>query len=114
MAIAINVSVNGQAVAGVATSASTYSAAPKKGHAQVAGTLDGKPFTFILTKGKGRGTTTAYCAYFVIGAQVYYFYTGTAFLPSGAVVVTGTQAPVVDVTPAVKAPKRQRRAKVEA
>jgi hypothetical protein len=85
-----------------------YSALPKKGNVPaVAGKLNGQPYTFLLTKGQGRGTVVKYCAYFVLQGRVYYFYTPVGTLPAGAVVVANPAAPVAPAAAPVTAPVTQ-------
>lgn len=122
MAIQLNVTIAGQTSQ---VKAMAYSALPKKGHAQATGKLNGQAYTFVLTKGQGRGTVMQYVAYFVLDAKIYYFYTGAAFLQSGvevqvveaqatpASVVEAPAAPAAPVK-APKAPRTPRKAKVAA
>jgi hypothetical protein len=90
----------------VATSvARAYKVVPKTAP-KVAGTLNGQPCEFMLTKGQGRGMVVMYCAYFVLDGQLYYFYTNGA-LAAGAQVTASAAAaaPVVEVPKVAAAPK---------
>ncbi|MBP0634896.1 hypothetical protein [Cupriavidus sp. AcVe19-6a] len=65
--------------------ARTWPSMPKR-YQERAGTLNGKPYLFLCTRGAGRGAITRYYAYAQVGDDIWYVDTGNDFLQDGAAV----------------------------